>query len=296
MARIGIVGVGAVGGAVAGALATTQRHELTLFTRRPRRSPLLVEVDGRELCVTADFCSDPADIRGPVDWVVVAVKTYQSAGAHPWLREICDGSTRVLPLQNGVEQKRLLNPAVSDSEVVPAVVWVASEVTDDGVVRVRGPARVVVADDPSGGDVVDLFAGSFLEVEVTPDIELAAWRKLCTNAVATLEALVGHPSGIFVDQGVAQVGTTIARECAQVARAHGVGLTDDDAVHAVAFLASLPPTTGASILRDRLSDRHLEWDALIGVISRLGDQHGIETPVCDIVSSLLAAADALVDG
>ncbi|MCC7937749.1 ketopantoate reductase C-terminal domain-containing protein, partial [Klebsiella pneumoniae] len=45
-----------------------------------------------------------------------------------------------------------------------------------------------------------------------------------------------------------------------------------------------------SILIDRLNGRPLEWDIRNGVVQRRGRQHGIPTPLSDIIVPLLAAA------
>ncbi|MDT5154909.1 MAG: 2-dehydropantoate 2-reductase [Mycobacterium sp.] len=45
-----------------------------------------------------------------------------------------------------------------------------------------------------------------------------------------------------------------------------------------------------SILTDRELGRPLEWDVRNGVIARKGAEHGLATPISDLVVPLLAAA------
>jgi 2-dehydropantoate 2-reductase len=47
---------------------------------------------------------------------------------------------------------------------------------------------------------------------------------------------------------------------------------------------------GTSILADREANRPLEWDTRNGVVLRRGRDHGIPTPIRDLVVPLLAAA------
>jgi 2-dehydropantoate 2-reductase len=89
---------------------------------------------------------------------------------------------------------------------------------------------------------------------------------------------------------VREVARTIAYECAAVARAEGVALTDRDADELIAWLLALPQDAGSSILIDRRAGRELEWEARNGVIGRLGRRHGVQTPVSDTVAALLHAA------
>ena len=51
-----------------------------------------------------------------------------------------------------------------------------------------------------------------------------------------------------------------------------------------------PADLSTSILIDRLHGRPLEWDIRNGVVQRRGRQHGIPTPLSDIIVPLLAAA------
>jgi 2-dehydropantoate 2-reductase len=52
----------------------------------------------------------------------------------------------------------------------------------------------------------------------------------------------------------------------------------------------MPADAGTSMLVDREAGRALEWDARNGVVARLGAQHGIPTPISDVLVPLLAAA------
>jgi 2-dehydropantoate 2-reductase len=47
---------------------------------------------------------------------------------------------------------------------------------------------------------------------------------------------------------------------------------------------------GTSILADREAGRLLEWEVRNGVILRRGRDHGIRTPISDVVVPLLASA------
>jgi len=69
MARIAIVGVGAIGGVTAGLLQSAGRHELLLCTRQPL-SGLMVETPNGTVKVNAANAIDPSGISD-VDWVLV---------------------------------------------------------------------------------------------------------------------------------------------------------------------------------------------------------------------------------
>lgn len=84
MARVAIVGVGAIGGALAALLEVTGRHQITLCTRRSLPA-LTVKTPEGVVHVKAKNVTDPAKAV-TVDWVLMATKTYDAEGAATWLR------------------------------------------------------------------------------------------------------------------------------------------------------------------------------------------------------------------
>ena len=79
MAKIAIVGVGAIGSAVAALLEKTGQHEVLLCVRRPLPE-LIVEYGADRRAVHGRRVLNPAEAP-PVVWVLVVTKTYDVAGA-----------------------------------------------------------------------------------------------------------------------------------------------------------------------------------------------------------------------
>jgi 2-dehydropantoate 2-reductase len=283
-----VVGVGAVGSVFAAALRETGRVATVLCVREAR-DRAVQGLDGRVTPLTAPMVTSPAEAGGPVEWVLLAVKAHQTAGAADWLRALAGPRTTVLVLQNGVDHRERVAPVAGPAAVLPAVLWCPAGPGEPGLVRQRGPARMAVPAGDDGQRAVALLAGSRVQAGVTGDFVTEAWRKLTLNAVAALMALSGQTAGIFRDDSVARLAEQLAAECVAVGRAEGARLDDALAAEVVAQLAGGPPESGSSILTDRLAGRQLEWEARNGVVQRLGARHGIPTPVSDVIVPLLAA-------
>src|ERR1700722_10290755 len=142
MARVAVVGVGAIGAVLAALLETTGLHEITLCTRRPL-DKLTVETADGPVSVKARNLTDPA-LADAVDWVCVATKTYDAGGASEWLRRLCREDTPVALIQNGVEHRENFEPYVNAKNIVPVIIDCPAERTGHGTVRQRGPARMRV--------------------------------------------------------------------------------------------------------------------------------------------------------
>ncbi|MGC1870938.1 MAG: 2-dehydropantoate 2-reductase N-terminal domain-containing protein [Acidobacteriaceae bacterium] len=79
MARIAIVGVGAIGAVIAALLHSTEQHELILCTRRPLPR-LNVETPEGSIHINYTSLTAPSQTES-VDWFIVATKMYDAPGA-----------------------------------------------------------------------------------------------------------------------------------------------------------------------------------------------------------------------
>jgi 2-dehydropantoate 2-reductase len=231
-----------------------------------------------------------AEVDGPVDVVLLAVKDTQNQSASGWLDRLCDDRTVVCALQNGVEQIERVGPLCPSADVVPAVVWFSAEPHPEGWVRLRTGVRLVLPESGGAQKLADLLRGTGVTAELDPDFVTAAWRKLLVNALADLMVLTGRRSGMFRRDDVAALSRRYLAECLAVARAEGANLADDVIDEIVGLFAKAPEDMTTSMLTDREAHRRLEWDIRNGVISRKGARHRLPTPISDGLVALLAAA------
>ena len=288
MARVAVVGVGAIGATVAAAVQDAGEHDLVLCARRPLDRIVVERPEGGEVVLDAPVLTGPDGVQA-ADWVLLAVKAHQTEGAAGWLHALCRADTTVAVLQNGIDHVERVTPLAGDAQVLPTVNWCPVEPVEPRRVRQRGTLRLAVPDG-AAGEAFAALLGDAAEVAVGGDFAREAWRKLCANAVSGVMALAGRPAEIFGLDDVRAIATALAYECAAVARAEGAPLSNEDADDVIAWIIDLPPDAGSSILTDRLAGRTLEWEARNAVIGRLARRHAIPTPVSDTVAALLHAA------
>jgi 2-dehydropantoate 2-reductase len=287
MARVAVVGVGAIGGVLAALLETTGLHEITLCTRRPVKELTVKTPDG-VVVVNARNLTAPA-LAHAVDWVLVATKTYDAAGAGEWLRGLARNGAGVAVVQNGVEHRERLAPYVDPKSIVPVVIDCPVERQADGTVVQRGKVTMKVEQGPLGEGLKQLFLGSKVDVELVEDFKTAAWRKLCTNAAGAINALTMKPAGVFQNEAVAKLALELVAEVIAVGRAEGAQLADSVGRQVVDMYRGQPADSVNSLLADKLAGRRMEVDARNGVIVRLGAKHGIATPLNQMAVAVLEA-------
>lgn len=174
--------------------------------------------------------------------------------------------------------------------VLPSVVWFPAQRDADASVWLRATPRLTLPDLPGAERVQQALAGTRCAVDLAADFTTVAWRKLLQNAVAGLMVLTGRRAGMFAREDITALGLAYLRECLQVARAEGAALSDSVPEEIIAGFHRAPADLSTSIMIDRLNGRPLEWDIRNGVVQRRGRQHGIPTPLSDIIVPLLAAA------
>jgi 2-dehydropantoate 2-reductase len=277
-------------GTTVAALLYKAGHQVLVCGRTPRDSIELRPDGGDPIVVPGPVHTDPGDVPGPVDFVVLAVKATQNDDAARWLARLCDEHTIVAVLQNGVEQVEQVQPLCPSSQVIPGIVWYSAETQPQGWVRLRTEPALVLPSEPAATTVAELLRGAGCRVDCDPDFITGAWRKLLTNALAGFMPLSGRRSGMFRRDDVAELSRRYVAECLAVARAEGARLPDSVVDELTGLFRAAPEDLGTSILADRESNRRMEWDLRNGVIIRKGRAHGLATPISDVLVPLLAAA------
>jgi 2-dehydropantoate 2-reductase len=285
--RIAVVGVGAIGGALAAMLETAGGHELILCTRRPLQQ-LTVNSPDAVIRVQARNATQPEQ-AGPVDWIIVATKTYDAEGAARWFPALGATGAPVAVVQNGVEHRERFSRHISAGRLLPVIIECPVERTADGNVRVRGAATMQIEDSALGCAFAALFTGSPVAIRLTPDMTTAAWSKLCINSTGALCALAQKPTSVLWGDAMSRVALAIVEECAAVGRAEGARLDDAIGQRVLDHYRRLPPDSVNSLLADRRAGRRMETDARNGVIVRKGEKHGIPTPLNRMIVALLDA-------
>jgi len=295
---VAVIGLGSIGGVVAGCLRAANRHDIVACVRNPI-ARLVLEQPEASVEVTLRALTDPADATR-VDWVLLCTKTQQTPLTAPWLTRLCDSSTRVAVLQNGIGHVARVASLAKDARIVPTIVYYNGERLAADRVRLRHVAEhdLAVVDDADGRAFAQLLDGTPLRVLLSHDFRTLAWRKLLINAVANpITALTSQRQAVFRRDDIKALCLAILDEAVAVARADGAELTEDEALRTLSTLLTYPPEAGTSMYFDRLAARGLEVEALTGAIVAAGQRLRIATPLNGALLALLrAVSDAAGTG
>jgi 2-dehydropantoate 2-reductase len=150
---------------------------------------------------------------------------------------------------------------------------------------------LVVPTGPDGEDFAGLFVGTRLRVTTHKDFVSVLWRKLAVNCAGAVNGIALQPHRIAHDPDIAEFMRGLVAECVAVGRAEGAVLDDETPRRVVEGYQASPGDSVNSLLADRAAGGRSEYDARNGVIVRLGEKHGIPTPLNRLAAALLRAAE-----
>ena len=256
-----------------------------------RSTHLVLERPEDTVQVTFRALRDPAEATR-VDWVLLCTKAHQVPSAAPWLARLCDASTRVAVLQNGIEHAARIAPFANGATAVSTVVYYNGERLASDRVRLRHVIEhdLAMANDANGRALAQLLDSTPLRPLLSDDLATLAWRKLLINVVVNpITTLTLQRQSVLRREDMHALGLAILDEAVAVARADGARLADDEAARTMATLLTYPAEAGTSMYFDRLAGRTFEIDALTGAIVAAGERLGIATPLNRALLTLLRA-------
>ncbi len=299
--RVATLGSGAVGGYYGARLAVAG-HEVAFLARgahleaiRARglelRSPLgdVVAVGRAE--------DDPGRI-GPVDLVIVAVKTYDNDTALKLLPRMMGPSTAVLSLQNGVDSVEEIAAVVGEASVLGGSAYVATAVTAPGVIEQTGVHHKIAFGEVFGDrreltarveQIRDALVGASIEVEVSADARVLLWEKLIYLApFAGFTGSTRLPIGSTRDDPDIRARFFEAvDEVERLARAEGVDVATDTRQRISGYIDSITASTRSSLLIDLSQGKRIEVDALLGSVVRRTLDSNVPTPIMTMLYAIL---------
>lgn len=296
MTRIVLIGPGAIGGTVAGGLLAGGKHDLTICANQTFDTLTVKRSDGRDArSYPVHVVTSPNEVK-QADWVLLAVKSYQTKTTAAWLRATVGETTTLAVLQNGVEHRERVAPFVPPSAtVLPIVVQLPAQRTALGEITTYGGAVLIAEENAAGRQFASLFIGTPVKVNLTDDFMTRQWEKLCLNAASgSISTLTLNPDAIGTVPGLRELALRFVEECMAVGRAEGARFAEGYATQLVDGFMMRTGNRGNSMYYDRLDGKELEFEARNAVIQRCGRKHGIATPISDTIVPLLRAVSGKV--
>lgn len=306
--KIGVLGIGGVGGIFGGMLANAG-YDVTFFSRGQTLTKL--KSDGIKINsylgsfelknISAVNISSSTE---KIDLIILAVKAWQVEDTAKLIKPLLHDDTVVIPLQNGIDAPEILIRELGNKHVLPGMCRVVAfksqlnqiEHTDIdpfiafGETDNKKSARVE--------KIEKIFKNADIKVNIPDDIYSFLWQKfLFVTTSSGIGAVTRMPMGII--RSIPECRSIFEKsviEIAKLAEKKNIKLPKDIVQNSLHYLDRLKPDSTSSTQRDIMEGKPSELEALTGAVVKMGKEVSSPTPVNDFIYSVLLPMELIARG
>ena len=299
--KILIFGTGAVGGYYGGVLVKAG-FDVTFVARGKnyevlKKNGLTLIINGKKEIIPINVAETIHELpKGkPFDYIFICVKSMDTKNAANQIKNNVGPNTTVLSFQNGIENEEIISSVVGKEHVIGAYVYIASQMTEPGVVNMTGNHTATIGEFNGEKtkrilDLESVIKSAGVKCIISDDIAADLWNKLVWNGSFNPVSVLSSKTvdKILEDKELYELLKNIMGEVKEVAIAHGINIRPDtvefnldrsknikspNAHHSQNF-------TGfkTSMLQDYERGKPLELEELVGVVIRKAKEKNISVP------------------
>ncbi len=300
--RIAVLGSGAVGGYYGAKLARAG-HDVVFIARGAhltaiRERGLHIQSSALGDFVARGTAEEDTSRVGPVQLVLVAVKTYDNPTALPLLAPMLGRDTTVLTVQNGVDGPTDVAAIAGEDRTLGGTTYIATALESPGLIVQTGTHRRIVFGEAFGdlpratgrvNEIHEVFSGADIQSVPVGDGRVPIWEKFVF--LASLAGFTGAsrlPIGpVWSDPFTRAQFLAASREIESLARAEGVPVAADVVDRIIPYVDAIPGSMRSSLLIDLQQGKRIEVEALQGAVVRRAQRLGIPTPILSTLYAVL---------
>jgi 2-dehydropantoate 2-reductase len=296
--RIGIVGIGGVGGYFGGKLAReyegSEQHEIIFIARGGHLKAIQkkgLQLFTREVDYIArpKIATDNPFEAGVFDLVFFCTKSYSLDSSVQQFSSCINKNTVVIPLLNGVNSAERICAVLPQAKVLSGSVYIISHIEEPGVIRQEDGACKLTfgTDDQESAQkysyILDILLQAKINAVLTDKISEALWTKyLLMCSLASLMSATGKTYGaVWADSSLRKKARDMMLEVVAVAEARHIILQEKAVDKAMEMVAGFGHNSKTSMQIDREKGKQTEIDALTAYLCKAGRELGIPTPLHD---------------
>ena len=275
--NIGIIGMGAVGGAISTYLYDTYKdnfYVLAIGTRAEKIIKNGVIVNNQHFF--------PKVLTGkndkPLDLIIVTVKNYSLSDTIKDMKFFVNNNTIILPLLNGISARDELKAAFPDNKVLYGIIirTDANRTSNNITFSTTGEIQIGYENNQSISEdlnkIYKTLAATGLNVKIYDDMKKMLWRKWLVNIGANQVSVESSAEFEYFGKvpEIIELMKISMDEILEIAKCENVNLTKKDRDEIIDILINYPPYKKTSMLQDIEANRQTEIDYFAGKVVELG--------------------------
>lgn len=299
--KIAVIGAGAMGSIYGGHLA--QHNEVYLVDTNTRvveeinANGLRIDEEGQTRVYHPQAVCDTSAL-GPMDLVILFVKSIYSRAALGGNPALIGPDTRLMTLQNGAGHEDILADFAPREHIIIGTTEDNGAVLAPGHVRRGGEGRTNVGMLTPDGDnflprLQQAFDSCGFQVRIHENIQQLIWEKLFTNV--SLSAVTGilqvDMGFIAADEYAWALTRTLLHEAVCTAAAAGLTFDEEALAEKVRSTSRNNPQGCTSIRADLAAGRRTEVDTISGAVVRAAGKYGVAVPCHEFVVRMVHAME-----
>lgn len=295
--KIAVIGIGGVGGYVAGMLAKAYPH-VTMVARGARgesirENGLVLHSDYKGEIVAKPERVASVREMGQQDYIFICVKNYSLEDVCENIRDMVTDDTVIIPVMNGVDPGEKIRSLIGRGTVVDSLIYTVAFANADFSISQQdtftwlciGIKNADQGQKEKVAQVAEILKGADIDYKDDGDIEVEIWRKYILNcAFNVMTAFYDNTIGeLRRDPVKAQQYETLVWEAASVGRAKGVALTDEhiqEVIHKFRHVHADNATS--SLQRDfQICKKQTELETFSGYIVQEAKRLGVSIPLSE---------------
>lgn len=279
-----LIGFGAIGAPIADRLHKVYSQDFYLVMNEERKRKF---ENGRITVNSHIFApkilTDRNEEEIQISLLIVGVKNYDLCSAMRDIEKIVDKNTVILPLQNGIFAYDFFRNAFPQNVILKGYIQGPNTERKEndivyqnaGVIHIGSEDNYAVAKE-----VYSYLKSAGLEIIFESNISKAVWKKWMLNVAGnSVTALTGADYSQFkVFTNLQNICLNAMREFAQISRAEGVYLDENDIQDVLQYYVSYDGNKKTSMLVDVLNERKTENKYLSGKAVEIAKKHNISIP------------------
>ena len=296
--KIAVIGAGGVGGYFGGKLAKAG-YDVTFLARGEhlraiQQNGLNIKSIQGDFKVDSVKATDTIETIGLADFIIIAVKAWQIKDTAKDLKYIVHRDTIILPLQNGVSATDELKKHIMQVNIIGGLCRIISKIESPGVINHFGIEPTILFGEIDNSTterihkIKAIFDNAGINAKISDDIIVDLWKKFIPICVSGLLAVTKTTYGELRELNeTRQLMIELLNEIFRLSQKIGIKIESDYLDKAIAFIDSFPYDSTSSLTRDVWEGKPSEIEYQNGIVVKLAEKYGIQTPINKFVYSCI---------